>query len=173
MNANHPNERVVIVDENDRPIGSKLRKDRTPADIYRVSALWLTNSKDQVLLAQRGLTKDRDPGKWGPAVAGTVGANESYEDNIYKEAAEEIGVTGQTFQLGPKTLNERPGRYRLFNQWFTAELNWPAGQFTVQADEVEQVKWFDRDFLLTDIQEHPESYTFSAAGWKELFLSER
>ena len=39
---------------------------------YRVSALWVTDSKGRILLAQRVLTKRHNPGKWGRAVAGTV-----------------------------------------------------------------------------------------------------
>jgi isopentenyldiphosphate isomerase len=52
---------IPIVDENDNIIDYKMRKDVKISDIYRVSAIILRNSKNQILLAQRGLHKRNDP----------------------------------------------------------------------------------------------------------------
>jgi len=72
-------ELIHIVDENDRLIGVKNRAAIGYAkDIYRVSALWLTNPDGYVLLAKRANQKDKEPGVWGPAVSGTVEENEDY-----------------------------------------------------------------------------------------------
>lgn len=79
--------KIQIVDENDKFVSNKERSEVDyKSDIYRVSALWLTNSKGQTLLAKRAMVKDKDPGKWGPAVAGTIDEGETYDENIYKEA---------------------------------------------------------------------------------------
>jgi len=92
-----------IVDDQDNLIGAKPRNEIDfKNDYYRISGLWLTNSKGQILIAQRLLTKDKDPGKWGPAAAGTLEVGETYESNAYKEADEEIGLTGVKFTQGPK-----------------------------------------------------------------------
>ncbi len=48
--------------------------------------MWLRNSLGQSLLAKRSASKELDPSKWGPAVAGTIEAGQTYESNIYKEA---------------------------------------------------------------------------------------
>jgi isopentenyldiphosphate isomerase len=64
--------RAIIVDENEKVIGAKERDQILPTDIQQITGLWLTNSKGEVLLAQRQITKKNDPGKWGPAAAGTV-----------------------------------------------------------------------------------------------------
>lgn len=56
--------KIIIVDKNDNVIGSKYREDLIPRkDIYRVSALWITNSKDEVLCTQRSFNKEHNPGK--------------------------------------------------------------------------------------------------------------
>jgi isopentenyldiphosphate isomerase len=73
--------KIIIVNEKDKEIGLKERGTLKTEDIYRVTALWITNSKDEILLAKRALTKSNDPGKWGPAVAGTVDEGETYEEN--------------------------------------------------------------------------------------------
>ncbi len=64
--------KIIIVDRDDGIIGSKLRGTLNYEDIYRVSALWLTDSlSGDILLAQRKWTKVNDPGKWSAAVSGT------------------------------------------------------------------------------------------------------
>ncbi len=90
--------KTIIVDENDKRIGLKIRRDIKQEEIYRVSALWIENSKGDVLLAQRSFDKKNNPGQWGTAVAGTVEEDEDYDLNIYKEAEEEIGLKGEKFE---------------------------------------------------------------------------
>ncbi len=146
-----------IVDDQDNEIGAKPRNEiDSQHEYYRVSGLWLTNSQGDVLIAQRVLSKDKDPGKWGPAVAGTIELGETYESNIYKEADEEIGLTGVTFTIGPKMKFESPRKN--FTQWFTAVYDKPVEEFILQAAEVEQVVWIGKDALFEDVQANPDKY---------------
>lgn len=148
--------RIVIVNDQDEIIGYKERGTLVKEDIYRVSGLWVTNSKGDILLAQRQLGKRHDPGKWGPAVAGTVDEGETYESNIVKEAEEEIGLKGIKPTKGP---NRRVSdEYNYFCQWYTLAVDKPAEEFTIQEDEVEQVKWFTRAELHKELREHPDKY---------------
>lgn len=154
---------IPIVDEHDAIIGYKDRfAIDYDHDIYRVSSLWIQNSRGDVLLAQRAFDKVKDPGRWGPAVAGTVEKGESYEQNIYKEAAEEIGLTGITFTEGPKQRVRYARQF--FNQWFLATVDQPATAFILQKEEVEQVKWMPLADLQEDVELHPESYITSMAA---------
>ncbi len=107
--------RIVIVNDQDEVIAHKERGTLTKDDIYRVSALWVKNSRGDILLAQRKFTKSHDPGKWGPAVAGTVGEGETYKQNIIKEAEEEIGLRAIKPIPGPKV--RMAGEYNYFDQW--------------------------------------------------------
>ena len=48
-----------IVDDQDNLIGAKPRNEIDfKNDYYRISGIWLTNSKGQILIAQRLMTKD-------------------------------------------------------------------------------------------------------------------
>lgn len=150
--------KIIIVDEKDNPISLKERGTvDSENDICRISALWITNSQNQVLLAQRKLTKKYNPGKWGPAVGGTNEEGETYESNIYKEAEEEIGLTGQKFIEGPKIFISTPNKK--FSQIFFLTLDWQLDQFKIQEEEVEQIKWFDRDELLLELKTNPNNFT--------------
>jgi isopentenyldiphosphate isomerase len=149
--------RIIIVDENDSPIGLKYREavDGTK-DIYRCSAVWIENSYGQALIAQRKFTKDKDPGKWGPAVAGTLEEGETYELSAYKETEEELGVVDVSLVLGPKLYNQTPRRY--FAQWFYCSLDKRAEEFHLQEDEVEQVVWVDKNELVRDVDLNSDKY---------------
>lgn len=146
-----------IVDENDNLIGHKWKEQFDASrDIYRVSALWLRNSKGEVLLAQRSLKKKNGGGLWGPAVAGTIEYDETYDDNIVKEIEEEIGLTNLDLKRGEKRYIEADSR-RYFCVYFYATYDKPASDFVLE-DEVESVKWVDEDWLLRDIDDHPGLY---------------
>ncbi len=151
-------QRVNIVDDYDNLIGIKYRDELDPEiDRYQFSALWITNSKGEALIAQRKLTKDKDPGKWGPAVAGTLEEGETHESNIYKEAKEEIGLTDITFEVGPTQKMERPRKN--FGQWYFVKIDRPADTFFLQEEEVEQLAWVLEKELKQDIKNNPDTYT--------------
>ncbi len=148
--------RIIIVNDQDKIIGHKERTKIMPTDIYRVSALWITNPDGDILLAQRKFTKKHDPGVWGPAVAGTVEEGETYRTNIIKEAQEEIALTNIAPAQGPKRHMQE--EHTFFVQWYTLVVDKPVAESTIQQEEVEQVKWFDREELEQELQAHPENY---------------
>jgi len=149
--------KVIIVDETDTPIGLKERADIDPTkDTYRCTGVWITNSQDEVLIARRKLTKDVDPGKWGPAVAGTVEEGETYESNAMKEAEEELGLKNVKLDLGPKNHLESPRKY--FGQWFVCKVDKAIEDFVIQEDEVEQIAWVGKKELKKDLEANPDKY---------------
>jgi 8-oxo-dGTP diphosphatase len=150
------NTKIMIVNDNDEIIEHKNRTSLEKSDIYRVSALWIKNSKGEVLLAKRHLNKKIHPGKWGPAVSGTNELGESYESNIIKEAKEEIGLKGYEFEKSKKTRRFKD--YNFFCQWFTLEIDKELEEFTIQKDEVEEIKWFRKDELAKELEENSDGF---------------
>lgn len=147
----------IIVDANDTIVGAKESRDIDYSnEIYRVAALWLWNSDDEILIAQRKAAKGNDAGQWGPTVAGTVEEGESYEANITKETQEEIGVVGIEFELDEKLLIL--GLRNYFVQFFRARLDKPAEDFELQSEEVESVRWIKPAQLKQEVSAHPEKF---------------
>lgn len=161
----------IIVDANDKEIGLKSRGEMTREDFYRVSALWLTNTKGEILLAQRAHTKINHPGLWGPAVAGTLDEGETYLSNIIKETEEEIGLvlSEKDFILGPKT-DTFGSAHQYFTQWFFAEIE-ENTKLVFDPLEVETIKWFSYDLLKKDLEINPEKYLKSMKGYFELLTN--
>lgn len=162
----------IVVDENDVIVGYKERKsDIDPQkEYYRVSALRVTNSRWEILIAQRSFNKSHSPGKRWPAVAGTVEKGESYKDNILKETAEELGLYNIEIKQGPKHKIE--DKYKYFTQRFTAIQDTAIEEFKIRKEELETVKWIDAETLKEDVSKHPETYVESMSNCIREFILE-
>lgn len=161
--------KIIIVDENDSPVGEKYREEvDSQKDTYRCTGIWITNSEDEILIAQRKFTKKNDPLKWGPAVSGTVEIGETYESNAYKELKEEIGISDIKLTVGPKYHSITPNKY--FGQWFFGKIDKPANKINIQLEEVEQVKWIKKEDLMNDLKNNPDKYVPSFNNMVDLLI---
>jgi isopentenyl-diphosphate Delta-isomerase len=165
-----PDDIIAIVDAEDNVIGAKKASELDKAkDIYRVSSIWITNDKDELLMAQRAFTKRIYPGAWDVGVAGTIEKDETYDQNAKKEAFEELGIT-EPLVKGPKVRVE--GEYNLFLQWYFLKLNKPVEDFVFQKDEIIAVKWFSKKELLEGIKKKPEQFLKNGKDmlrWVDMF----
>lgn len=154
--------RIVIVNDNDEEIGLKERDDLGPDDIHRASAAWITNTKGEILLARRSYQKKIGPGKWSCATAGTVDEGEDYELNMLKELEEEIGLTlvPADLRLGPKIRTPH-----LFMQWYYATVDLPIEAFTLQEDEVMDIRWVTPEEFERMLNEDPDQFVNSIDRW--------
>jgi isopentenyldiphosphate isomerase/intracellular septation protein A len=95
--ANTENDELLpIVDEEGNVIGSAARKDchfnPNGKILHPVVHLHVTNSRGEIYLQHRALTKKVQPGKWDTAVGGHISFGESLEISLQREAQEEIGI---------------------------------------------------------------------------------
>ena len=148
--------KIPIVDKDDNVIEYRERSAVDANSIYRVSALWVTDTDGRILLARRALNKSHDPGKWGPAVAGTVEEGETYESNIIKEAVEEIGLKDIKPTVGNKKLKK--GKWVYFAQEFLLTLPYGFDDFKIDTNEVEEVKWFSVEELKVELKQNPDNF---------------
>lgn len=161
---------VPIVDREDQIIGYKDRSDIDfSSDIFRTASLWITNSKGDVLLAQRKLDKKVDPGKWAEAVGGTVEGSDTYESTVIREAEEELGLRNLSIELGPKQFITTPCCY--FVQWYKVVLDFDISDFKIQPEEVEQIAWLSHAQLDKELQTLPHKYIDAMRSFVDLFSS--
>jgi isopentenyldiphosphate isomerase len=161
--------KIPIVNDTDQLLGYKEREEVDfSKDIFRTASLWITNSKGEILLAQRKQDKKVDPGKWAEAVGGTVEGEDSYLETVIREAEEELGLRGITITKGPKQFITTPCFY--FVQWYEAVVDLPAEAFTIQPEEVEGVAWIERQALEKELQDIPDKYIDAMPEILALFL---
>lgn len=86
-------ELLFVVDENNRPLEPKSRKETHDEGLWhRVAHIWIMNDKHQLLCQQRTLLKDKNPGKWEAHFGGHVLAGQEYIKNAVIETQEELGL---------------------------------------------------------------------------------
>lgn len=160
--------KIPIVDENDEVIEYKDRNETIPGDIIRITAIWITDGNGNILMAQRSFAKKNSPGKWGPAVAGTVEEGETYESNAYKELEEEIGLDG--VKLNPlKKILYTSITGRKFCYFYNLQISQDT-KLKIKKDEVEQIKWFSKEELRESLLKKPEDFVQALDILKEFFL---
>lgn len=86
---------VAIVDDQNRVVGSTLRRDMRARRLpHRATYILVFNSRSELFVQERTMTKDVFPGYYDPAAGGVVLAGESYLEGARRELAEEMGIRG-------------------------------------------------------------------------------
>ena len=86
---------VIIVDENNREVGQAPRSQmRSLGLIHRATYIFVFSYSGELFVQKRTPVKDVYPGFYDLAAGGVVIAGESYETSAYREAGEELGISG-------------------------------------------------------------------------------
>jgi isopentenyldiphosphate isomerase len=135
-------ERVQIVDRENRPTGSTTRWEmRAQGLIHRSTYILVFNSRGEIFIQKRTLRKDVYPGYWDPCTGGVVLENESYEDGAVRELAEEIGIHDLALEARFDFYFE-DGGIRVWGRVFDCVSD---GPFRLQAEEVESGEFMSFD----------------------------
>jgi isopentenyldiphosphate isomerase len=118
-----------------------------PALIHRVIHILVFNSAGQLLLQKRSLSKDIQPGKWDTSVGGHLAVGETFEEAACREMKEELSIQDipihYIYQYIWRTEVETE-LVRTFYCHFD-------GSVLYDKDEIEEVRFWDMDSLLSQI----------------------
>ncbi len=172
-------ELVVLVDEHDHQIGvmgkDTVHSQNTP--LHRGFSLFLFNSKKQLLLTQRAMSKKTFPGIWTNTVCGHPAPNEIAEQAAIRRLKQEVGITVFSVKL------VAPYRYTFTDQNGIQE-NEVCPIFTARSDaypapnpvEVMGWRWMLWSAFLNEIASSPQKYSpwcVEEAGLVQKFLNRR
>lgn len=128
-----PQEEVTILDEKNTVLGSALRAAmRRDGLIHRASYVLVFDSRGQLFVQERTLTKDIFPGYRDLCAGGVVLAGESCEESALRELDEELGVRGSGLEFLFDFYGEHLGQ-RVWGRAFSCTAE---GPFILQPEEV-------------------------------------
>jgi len=89
-------EHIYHVDEEDKVIGKVTRKEAREKNlIHRGAIILVFNSKGEILVQKRSMTKDVFPGRYEMMVGGVCDYGEDYETTARRELFEEVGLKSE------------------------------------------------------------------------------
>ena len=132
-------------DINENFLGVKPRSfchSENPGVYHKVVGIWVINNKNEILVQKRAITKKKSPGKWDMPVAGHPSQGESCLNCCIRETKEELGVktNEKDFELINKFVNPKGWE---FVYVYLLKLDRNIKDFSIQKEEVEEVKWLD------------------------------
>lgn len=161
-------ELAILVDENDNVLEYKDRNNLGPDDRMRMVVVWITNSKNQVLIHKRAAGKKVGPGLWENAAGGGVAKGETYEEAAYKELSEELGVDDIQLDFVAKTQFTSHNGPKMC-AWYKGVSDKSVEEFTPNENEVQEVKWVNAEELHANRNKNPQNYMPSSQHWLKLF----
>lgn len=157
-----------IVDAQGRPTGQTVSREEAHrlGIRHRTAHVWILRKKDgitQVLLQKRSDGKDSHPGCYDISSAGHIPAGQDFVPSALRELQEELGVTAAPEQLilcGQRRFrfeaefHGRPFRDNQVSNVYALWLDREPEDFTLQTEEVSEVRWFGFEEAVRAVEEH-------------------
>lgn len=161
-------EMLDIVDENGEPTGETV--ERTLAHSqgirHRTAHVWLLRRREgrvEILLQKRSEDKDSFPGCYDISSAGHIPAGADYISSALRELKEELGedavheelyFCGTRHILYEETFYGKRFRDNQVSKVFILWRDKEPKDFTLQREEVQEVRWFDFNSLFGLVEEN-------------------
>lgn len=105
----------------------------------------LFNSKDEMLIQKRQITRQADPGKWDFSARGSVLKGETAQEGASREMFEELGINYDFSNERAKFTINLPN---IFDDYFFAKMDVDIDDLKLQEEEVESAKWASKDEII-------------------------
>lgn len=140
---------------------------------HKAVALFIINSKNQVLLQKRSASKKLWPNLWDISAGGHVLAGEFGFQAIIREIKEELGIqidkNDITFIGGAASINIKNDIInKHFNEYYIVNKDIEISDLKLQEEEVSDAKWFNKDDILTRIENNYDGITEKIGCWDYL-----
>ncbi len=155
-----------IVDTNGNPTGKTVDRKTAHREglLHRTSHVWIMRRKEgrlQVLLQKRCQDKDSFPGCYDISSAGHIPAGFDYRESAVRELKEELNVDINPDMLidcglihihFDEVFHGEEFRDRQVSRVFLLKLDKESDEFTVQKEEIDEVRWMDYEKCLDSVE---------------------
>jgi isopentenyl-diphosphate delta-isomerase type 1 len=126
--------------------------------MHRAIHVFVSNSKAQLYLQKRSLTKDSSPGKWVSSCSGHVDSGEDYDTAALRELGEELGLFEpiEFVRVFKEPACDQTGQEFVWVYHCKSE-----GPFTLDPSESSEGRWVDPDDLDQWLRSSPDDFARS------------
>lgn len=140
---------------------------------HRAVVVFVINSKKEVLLQQRSANKKMWPNLWDITAGGHVLEGEFGYQSVIRETKEEIGLEikqNDLLYIGSTISKNVKGDIidNHFNDYFIVNQEVDVTALELQEEEVQDIKWFDKDEVIRRIQNNYDGLTTKIGLWEYL-----
>ena len=131
------------------------------------------NDNKRVLLQQRSATKKLWPNLWDITAGGHVLTGELGHQAVLRETNEELGIELKSDDLefiGATTSENIKGDIvnRHYNEYYIAHKDIDIKNISLQEEEVQDIKWFDKEEIIKRVNENYKDLTDKIGVWNYL-----
>lgn len=162
-------EQVVLVDENDQPIGVMEKLEAHEKGLlHRAFSILLFNSNGELLIQQRAASKYHSPMLWTNACCSHPRPDETLEDAVNRRLQEELYLSIETSKIGQfiyrAEFENGLTEYELDHVFFGTTNNMPK----INDLEANDYRWISLTQLKIEVENNPDNFTF----WFKEILSQ-
>ncbi|MBU0049647.1 isopentenyl-diphosphate Delta-isomerase [Klebsiella pneumoniae] len=151
---------VILVDKNDNELGTmpKLEAHIVGA-LHRAFSIFIFNSKQQLLIQQRAISKYHSGGLWANTCCSHPLPNELLSDAIHRRLDEELGMQCDMQSIGTILYNEKVTDDLIEHEFDHLFLGFSNELPHSNPDEVMNYRWVSLDTLYQDTEKNPQNYS--------------
>ncbi len=162
-------EKVVLITPNDEFLGVMNKQEAHEKGVlHRAFSVFLFNAKGEMLLQRRAGSKYHSPNLWTNAVCSHPHEGESYKEAALRRMQEELGISadieGKFHFIYKADVGQGLWEHEL-DYVFTGFFE---GDFSLNSEEVSEVRYISTEDLDREIKEKPENFT----EWFKIILNE-
>jgi isopentenyldiphosphate isomerase len=149
---NPRDEIVLIVDKDNNKTGSAPRHEMRAKGLpHRACYILVFNSRGELFVQKRTMSKDIYPGYYDVAAGGVVLAGESYDESAKRELEEELGISDAAL-TSHFTFFHDEGKNKVWGRVYSCMHD---GELNLQAEEVESGFFADPEDVLALSNKEP------------------
>ncbi len=153
-------EKVVLVDRNDNTLGTMGKMEAHELGVlHRAFSIFVFNSKGELMIHQRALSKYHSPGLWTNTCCSHPRLDENVLENAHQRLVEEMGFDCELESAFSFIYRADVGQGLTEHEFDYVFVGRYDDQPQINKAEVEDWKYMDMNSLRDDIDHHPGNYT--------------
>jgi len=154
------NNYVILVDENDNPIGEMEKIEAHEKGLlHRAFSVFIYNDNNELMLQQRALSKYHTPGLWTNTCCSHQKVGETNIEAGKRRLMEEMGFSVPLEEKTSFTYKAPFDNGLTEHEYDHILVGYYNEEPNPNPDEVESWKWESLDNIQKDIKENPDKYT--------------